>query len=145
MVKSVLDHAALPYLNLVDMWTMRGEIRDPYAEFMILEKASVRKEDLNAEYNDAYWESRYRIRGDTRGTEMPASSLEELRLAFQSPITDNHDVSMNDNVPYFLKSLEDKVLLSGKYLNIIRECGRHVTDGSQALIKPTGNPMGGYV
>ena len=116
---------------MIDMWITSGEIRDPYNEFLVLEKATVHKEDLNAEYNDAYWETRYRIRGDTRGTEIPASSLEELRMAFHAP-TSNLDPSKNDHVPFFLKGLEDTVLLSGKYLNVIRECGRSI--GSRSLV-----------
>lgn len=126
MVKSVLDKAVLPYVRTLETWTTRGEIHDPYDEFMVLEKSTVRKEDLNAEYNDAYWETRYRVRGDTRGTDIPATSLEELRAAFHAPASDAEGARDREAVPFFLKSMEETVLLCGKYLNVIRECGRSV-------------------
>jgi gamma-tubulin complex component 2 len=131
VVKQIVEKAAVPYMTMLAAWITRGEIQDPYNEFMILERRTVRKEDLRAMYNDSYWESRYRIRGDTRGTDMPVTSLEELRLAFQTT-TPAKDLSQNEFVPYFLKGLEDNVLAAGKYLNVVRECGLRLMDKSSS-------------
>ena len=61
---------------------------------MVLEKLSVRKENLKEDFNDAYWEMRYTVR-------------EKL-------------------VPTFLEPLQSKILLAGKYLNVVRECGVNI-------------------
>ncbi|GME65872.1 Spindle pole body component alp4 [Neofusicoccum parvum] len=54
-------------------------------------KKSIKRERLDQDYTDEYWEKRYTIR-------------ESL-------------------VPPQLEAVKDKVLLAGKYLNVVRECG----------------------
>jgi gamma-tubulin complex component 2 len=87
----LLSQASLPYLEILYAWIHRGEIQDPYNEFMVQEKKNVRKENLKEDFNDAYWEMRYTIR----------------------------EVA----VPSFLEPLKHKILVAGKYLNVVRECG----------------------
>ncbi|KAK5240907.1 gamma tubulin complex Spc97/GCP2 subunit Alp4, partial [Exophiala xenobiotica] len=53
--------------------------------------ASIKRERLDEDYTDEYWEKRYYIR--------------------------------DKEVPPQLESLKEKVLLAGKYLNVVRECG----------------------
>ncbi|KAG0340854.1 hypothetical protein BG004_006256 [Podila humilis] len=91
----LLNKASAPYIGMLESWIHRGEIRDPYEEFMIVESRKVSKENIKEDYNDAYWEQRYTIR--------------------------------EDYVPSFLVPLKTKVLLAGKYLNVIRECGIHLS------------------
>ncbi|KAF9978542.1 hypothetical protein BGZ73_001961 [Actinomortierella ambigua] len=92
----LLSKASIPYISMLESWIHRGEIRDPYDEFMIVESRKVRKENIKEDFNDAYWEQRYTIRTNC--------------------------------VPSFLKPLENKILLAGKYLNVIRECGIHIAN-----------------
>ncbi|KAM3586873.1 gamma tubulin complex Spc97/GCP2 subunit Alp4 [Umbelopsis sp. WA50703] len=87
----LLAQASIPYLEILYSWIHRGEIQDPYNEFMVQEKKHVRKENLKEDFNDAYWEMRYTIR----------------------------EVA----VPSFLEPLKHKILVAGKYLNVVRECG----------------------
>lgn len=87
----LLSQASIPYLEILYAWIHRGEIQDPYNEFMVQEKKNVRKENLKEDFNDAYWEMRYTIR----------------------------EVA----VPSFLEPLKHKILVAGKYLNVVRECG----------------------
>ncbi len=61
-------------------------------QFMIEEHEAYRKEKLQQEYNDAYWEQHYTV--------------------------------CRDRIPVFLETVADKILRTGKYLNVIRECGR---------------------
>ncbi|KKY18734.1 putative spindle pole body component [Diplodia seriata] len=68
-----------------------GSKKDPHAEFLIKEQKSIKRERLDQDYTDEYWEKRYTIR----------DSL----------------------VPPQLEGVKDKVLLAGKYLNVVRECG----------------------
>ena len=89
-----MARASIPYFEILHSWIYRGKIIDPHNEFMVLEKLSVRKENLKEDFNDAYWEMRYTVR-------------EKL-------------------VPTFLEPLKSKILLAGKYLNVVRECGVNI-------------------
>ncbi|KAL7747995.1 gamma tubulin complex Spc97/GCP2 subunit Alp4 [Sorochytrium milnesiophthora] len=91
----LLEAATRPYLTLLHKWILRGQIFDPYDEFMVKESATIRKENLKSDYSDAYWERRYTFRTSA--------------------------------IPPFLESLKDKVLIAGKYLNVVAECGIKVT------------------
>lgn len=84
---------------MLESWIHKGEIRDPYEEFMIVESRKVSKENIKEDFNDAYWEQRYTIR--------------------------------ENYVPSFLVPLKTKILLAGKYLNVIRECGIHLSQVSE--------------
>ena len=61
---------------------------------MIEEHEAYRKEKLQQEYNDAYWEQHYTV--------------------------------CRDRIPVFLENVADKILRTGKYLNVIRECGENI-------------------
>ena len=91
LLTTLLRDASRPYMAMLNEWLHHGGIQDPHAEFLILEKQSIRREGLDRDYTDEYWEKRYTIR--------------ERR------------------VPPQLAGLQDKVLLAGKYLNVVRECG----------------------
>ncbi|KAI9262228.1 gamma-tubulin complex component protein [Phascolomyces articulosus] len=90
----LLARASVPYFEILHSWIYRGKIIDPHNEFMVLEKLSVRKENLKEDFNDAYWEMRYTVREKW--------------------------------VPTFLDPLQSKILLAGKYLNVVRECGVNI-------------------
>ena len=78
-------------MHMLNLWLHHGEINDPHGEFLIKEQKSIRKEKLDEDYTDEYWDKRYTIR--------------------------------EGEVPPQLDALKDKVLLAGKYLNVVRECG----------------------
>ncbi|ORE20229.1 hypothetical protein BCV71DRAFT_89003 [Rhizopus microsporus] len=92
----LLSKASAPYFDMLHSWIYHGEIMDPYSEFMIVEKNTVRKENLKEDFNDAYWEMRYTIR--------------------------------EGSVPVFLEPMKNQILLAGKYLNVVRECGVIIAD-----------------
>jgi gamma-tubulin complex component 2 len=52
-----------------------------------------KKEDIERDLNDRYWEERFTYR--------------------------------DEMVPIFLSKYREKILHAGKYLHVIRECGRH--------------------
>ncbi|KAG0201273.1 hypothetical protein BGX28_005846 [Mortierella sp. GBA30] len=109
----ILSKASVPYINMLESWIHKGEIRDPYEEFMIVESSKVSKESIKEDFNDAYWEQRYTIR--------------------------------EKYVPSFLVPLQTKILLAGKYLNVIRECGIHLSTSnpdrnSSATTQTTSTP-----
>ncbi|KAL5395506.1 hypothetical protein PMIN06_005511 [Paraphaeosphaeria minitans] len=91
LLTTLLREASKPYMAMLNEWLHHGGIRDPHAEFMIKESKSIKRERLDQDYTDEYWDKRYTMR----------------------------DVL----VPPQLEGVKDKVLLAGKYLNVVRECG----------------------
>ncbi|KAF2726940.1 spindle pole body component 97 [Polyplosphaeria fusca] len=91
LLTTLLRDASKPYMAMLNEWLHHGGIKDPHAEFLIKEQKSIKRERLDQDYTDEYWEKRYTIR-DTL-------------------------------VPPQLEGVKDKVLLAGKYLNVVRECG----------------------
>ena len=79
-------------MAMLNEWLHHGNVRDPHNEFLIKEQKSIRREGLEQDYTDEYWEKRYTIRSEIL-------------------------------VPPQLEAVKDRVLLAGKYLNVVRECG----------------------
>lgn len=91
LVQTLLRDASRPYMNMLNEWLHHGGIRDPHSEFLVKEQKWIKREKLEEDYTDEYWEKRYTIR--------------------------------DNEVPPQLDTVRDKVLLAGKYLNVVRECG----------------------
>ena len=91
LLTTLLKEASRPYMAMLNEWLHHGGIKDPHGEFLVREQKSIRRERLEEDYTDEYWEKRYTIR--------------------------EHDV------PPQLEGVREKVLLAGKYLNVVRECG----------------------
>ncbi|KAI0971370.1 Spc98 family-domain-containing protein [Xylaria arbuscula] len=91
LLTSLLRDASRPYMAMLNEWLHHGEIKDPHSEFLIKEQKSIRRDMLEQDYTDDYWDRRYMIQ--------------------------------KQNIPPQLEGVKDKVLLAGKYLNVVRECG----------------------
>jgi len=91
ILEMLLREASRPYMVMLNEWLHHGGIKDPHAEFLVGERSSIKRERLDEDYTDEYWEKRYYIR--------------------------------DKEIPPQLESVRDKVLLAGKYLNVVRECG----------------------
>ena len=81
----------------LERWIYTGVIDDPYDEFMIQERNDLSKEALNRHFNSRYWNERYTVR--------------------------------KKFVPWFVRDafgVTANILTTGKYLNVIRECGRPI-------------------
>ncbi|KAL9600331.1 MAG: hypothetical protein Q9219_003281 [cf. Caloplaca sp. 3 TL-2023] len=91
LLQTLLRDASRPYMAMLNEWLHHGGIKDPHAEFLIKEQKSIKREKLEEDFTDEYWEKRYTIR--------------------------------DADVPPQLEAVKDKVLLAGKYLNVVRECG----------------------
>lgn len=91
LLTTLLREASRPYMTMLNEWLHHGNVRDSHNEFLIKEQKSIRREGLEQDYTDEYWEKRYTIRADL--------------------------------VPPQLESVKERVLLAGKYLNVVRECG----------------------
>ncbi|TKX26143.1 spindle pole body component-like protein 1 [Elsinoe australis] len=91
VLSTLLRECSKPYMAMLNEWLHHGNVRDPHQEFLIKEQKSIRRDALEQDYTDEYWEKRYTLR--------------------------------NDVIPPQLEAVKDKVLLAGKYLNVVRECG----------------------
>lgn len=91
LLQGLLRDASRPYMAMLNEWLHHGGIKDPHSEFLIKEQKSIKRDRLEEDYTDEYWEKRYTIR--------------------------------ENDVPPQLEAVKDKVLLAGKYLNVVRECG----------------------
>ncbi|KAJ3130082.1 Gamma-tubulin complex component 2 [Physocladia obscura] len=92
----LLQRASVPYFSMLRTWINTGAISDdPYDEFLVAERRGrgVRKDGIGDDFNDVYWEQRYTIRNGP------------------------------GEVPIFLEGVKEKILLAGKYLNVVCECG----------------------
>nr|XP_029725425.1 gamma-tubulin complex component 2 homolog isoform X1 [Aedes albopictus] len=86
----LIEMAAVPYMEMLQLWIFNGVIHDTRKEFLVEHHAM----DLNENDMMDYWEKQYIIR--------------------------------TDKVPCFLNEYADIILRTGKYLNVIRECGSSV-------------------
>ncbi|KAL4903666.1 hypothetical protein BDW74DRAFT_155942 [Aspergillus multicolor] len=91
LLETLLRESSRPYMTMLNEWLHHGGIKDPHGEFLVKEQKWIKRERLEEDYTDEYWEKRYTIR--------------------------------DNEVPPQLDSVRDKVLLAGKYLNVVRECG----------------------
>lgn len=111
LLQKLLHAACAPYFRVLERWLCEGVVSDPYGEFMVQEHKDINKDSLNKEDQSAYWYHRY--------------SLRPL-LDAQGNITLAHTGAAVHDVPLFLDEAKDSILMTGKYLNAIRECGRPV-------------------
>ncbi|KAJ6264271.1 hypothetical protein Dda_0415 [Drechslerella dactyloides] len=91
LLEYLLRQSSMPYMMMLNEWLHHGVIKDAHSEFLVKETKSIRRERLEEDYTDEYWDKRYTLR--------------------------------HNDVPPQLEAVKEKVLLAGKYLNVVRECG----------------------
>ena len=79
---------------MLEGWIYQGQLDDPYHEFMVREELSLAKENVQEDFNAAYWDARSTVR--------------------------------KEHVLGVLGEWEGQILTTGKYLNVIRECGQDI-------------------
>jgi hypothetical protein len=92
-LRFLLARAAVPYLGMLRRWILEGMLEDPYREFMVAEEEVISKEGVIEDFQGH-------------------GAYWERRYTLQ-----------HDMVATFLERYEEKVLTTGKYLNVVRECG----------------------
>ena len=106
LLQKLLEAGSVPYFEMLEKWLCDGAIQDPYSEFMIEEDPTIETTMTTPNLQSAYWQQRYQIR--------------------KTYLSVDDDIVAVHCVPSFLKQHANLILTSGKYLNAIRECGRHV-------------------
>ncbi|KAI5480700.1 spindle pole body component ALP4 [Pseudohyphozyma bogoriensis] len=113
LYSTLLLQASQPYVGILLAWITTGQLADPWEEFIVKEAKGITTGSLNEDYTDEYWERRYTLR-DKSAKKVPKSSSTTARA---------RGLAGGAIVPAFLEPWKNKILLAGKYLNVIRECG----------------------
>lgn len=122
----LLRAAARPYFALLERWVRDGDIDDPYEEFMVVQDASISKEELSADGGCAYWSERFVLR---RAIDpFTGAMLSTSTLGGGSGALAAHDHSCGRDVPSFLSQYQRIILDAGKYLNLLKSCGHAMVD-----------------
>lgn len=112
-----------PYVEMVQVWIRTGRLVDPYEELCVKESKFIDRGTLEMDYVDEYWERRYTLRD---GTAVGGSSKQH-QAGVPSPRTVDGRLPGGACIPPPLERWKKKVLLAGKYLNVIRECGIEIS------------------
>ncbi|WVQ80641.1 hypothetical protein IAT38_002746 [Cryptococcus sp. DSM 104549] len=125
---TLLLHASQPYHKMLIQWISTGYLLDPFDEFMVKESGHITKGVLESDYTDEYWERRYTLRdGSSVGsTKASTGKATPITGAVPPPRHGTNRLPGGACVPAFLQPWKHKILLAGKYLNVIRECGIEV-------------------
>ncbi|KAF5381666.1 hypothetical protein D9615_005466 [Tricholomella constricta] len=122
---TLLRAAGKPYVAMLRVWITTGRLVDPYEELLLKESKFINRGILEMDYTDEYWERRYTLRdGSTL-----ASPSKRLQAGVPPPRTIGGRLPGGACVPPLLEGWKHKILLAGKYLNVIRECGIEITHG----------------
>lgn len=106
--------ASQPYLEILLAWISTGHLADPWEEFIVRETKGIDQGSLEMDYTDEYWEKRYTLRDRGVRRSVGGRNAESPRM---------RGLAGGAVVPAFLEPWKKKILLAGKYLNVIRECG----------------------
>ena len=58
----LLEKASLPYFQILKKWIFSGVLEDPFEEFIVKENKTCKKELVEADLNDKYWQERFTYR-----------------------------------------------------------------------------------
>jgi len=98
LLLSLTRFAVKPYWQILQKWIYQGTVEDPYLEFMV--------EDHQHQ----------------------AVTMDKLSsTAYSDDYWEKRYALRRDRVPSFLLPLADQILRTGKYLNVIKQCGMKVT------------------
>ncbi|KAG5191839.1 Spc98 family-domain-containing protein [Tribonema minus] len=100
----LLQRACVPYLDMLSQWIYTGALSDPYGEFMIREEEGMLKGDVQEE-------------GMLKG---------DVQVDFNAQYWEGRYTIQQPMVASFLQAHAHKILTTGKYLNVVRECGKQV-------------------
>ena len=112
----LLRAAAEPYFAMLERWLCEGIVDDPYSEFMIKEDSRVIKEDLSSDGGSAFWTDRLTLRPALD----PMTGMPEVHMSRDGATTPGPAF----DVPSFLSRAQRAILDTGRYINLIKSCGK---------------------
>jgi gamma-tubulin complex component 2 len=86
----------VPYFDIMKRWIYEGVLDDPYHEFMVAENKSISKDAMAED------------------------------LSKSNEYWDGRYAVLEKHVAWFLSRCKGTLLTTGKYLNVVRECGREI-------------------
>ncbi|KIY52188.1 hypothetical protein FISHEDRAFT_63932 [Fistulina hepatica ATCC 64428] len=136
---TLLRDASKPYITMLELWIRTGRLADPYNELLVKESKFIDRGILDVDYTDEYWERRYTVR-----LKASLSAQNNIQVYLNSQLRDGSAMSGGKGrvpaprsvggrlpggacVPPLLEPWKHKILLAGKYLNVIRECGIEIS------------------
>ena len=140
---TLFQRASQPYASTLVKWITTGDLSDTYEEFMVMEDAKVTRAALESDPTDEYWETRYTLRDET--TIAKRERQRQLGLDLDAELEDEEGnprgiLTGGAKIPSFLEPWKHKILLAGKYLNVIRECGLEVPSDPDEESVASGRP-----
>ncbi|KAN0061541.1 gamma tubulin complex Spc97/GCP2 subunit Alp4 [Thecaphora frezii] len=135
---ALFRRASQPYARTLVKWITTGDLSDTYEEFMVMEDAKVTRASLESDPTDEYWETRYTLRDETmiarreRQKQLGLDMDEDLEEDGEEATTRGF-LTGGAKIPTFLEPWKHKILLAGKYLNVMRECGLQVGQSSEGI------------
>jgi len=115
----LLTAAGRPYVEMIRAWVATGRLMDPHEELLVKESKFIDRGILEMDYTDEYWERRYTLRDGS----ISSGSSKRHQAGIPPPRSVGGRLPGGACVPPLLESWKHKILLAGKYLNVIRECG----------------------
>ncbi|KAF8664129.1 hypothetical protein AX16_000819 [Volvariella volvacea WC 439] len=127
--ESLLREAGKPYVNMLKGWVSTGRLVDPYEELLVKESKFIDRGILEVDYTDEYWERRYTLRdGSTH-----SGPSQGRHAGVPLPRAVNGRLPGGACIPPLLEPWKHKILLAGKYLNVIRECGIEISKSDSPI------------
>ena len=133
---TLLRAAGVPYVAMLKEWTTTGRLVDAYEELCVKESKFINRGMLEMDYTDEYWERRYTvspwISSFPNNTMLRCSKLRDgstlsgskrHQAGVPEPRSPGGRLPGGACIPPLLEGWKHKILLAGKYLNVIRECG----------------------
>jgi gamma-tubulin complex component 2 len=110
----LITAAAVPYFDMVHQWIHHGVIVDPYDEFAVKSKEVCT--DSESTYPiDLLFMRFWSLKQDLNKDNIRKDALDTYWTSRYS--------ARNEKAPAFLEPLMERIVKTGKYLNVIRECG----------------------
>ncbi|KAF8347430.1 gamma-tubulin complex, DGRIP84/SPC97 component [Amanita rubescens] len=122
---ALLNAAGKPYANMLRQWITTGKLVDSYEELLVKESKFINRGILEVDYTDEYWERRMCLIFMQLRDGSTLSSKRQTGVPLARSVGGR--LPGGACVPPLLEGWKHKILLAGKYLNVIRECGIEVS------------------
>ncbi|RDX49409.1 hypothetical protein OH76DRAFT_1455871 [Lentinus brumalis] len=130
---ALLRDAGKPYVEMVQAWIRTGKLVDPYEELLVKESKFINRGTLEMDYTDEYWERRYTVSAESNLLDgSTLGSSKQHQAGVPPPRSAAGRLPGGACIPAVLERWKHKILLAGKYLNVIRECGIEIRRDSGA-------------
>mmetsp|Transcript_4860 Transcript_4860/g.7190 ORF Transcript_4860/g.7190 Transcript_4860/m.7190 type:complete len:779 (+) Transcript_4860:31-2367(+) len=110
----LLEKASVPYFEMLENWIYEGRINDDYHEFLVEE---------NKQMNPVKGAITHENDEEEQTLSLEAIEAQTMYWQVQFQLQKHH-------VPHFLQKVAKKILLTGKYLNVIRTCSKKSSESN---------------